>query len=126
MAYDIDKIKAKAAELSEKLSQKNNTTNPDGKKVKVDFVIVVDNVDDEKPAIGYLRSLDKHTYMACMDTFQRSPSRAQEMYLEHCLIKEESDKRLYDDDPEGIEYWKGAMKYAGDILIGKKLVLKKK
>lgn len=74
----------KAVSLSEKYGCKVHPlvfTNPDG-----------------ITAVGFVREPPRMTKLAALDELQKGLSSAGRMILESCLLKEESDARLLEDD----------------------------
>lgn len=67
-------------------------------------------------AVGYLKEPSLQAEMAYMDLATRMPFSAGETILEACIIKEESDPRLYTAENANKEFYKGAVKEAGDMV----------
>jgi hypothetical protein len=80
-----EEIIAKAAELSAKLLV---PVTP------LSFTVKSEQI------IGFITEPKRQAKFAAIDELMRSPSGAGEMLLKACLIKEESDTRLYSDLPE--------------------------
>lgn len=77
-------IEAKAIELTEKLGRK--------------VVPLVFTTDSKEQIVGYVKKPDYNVNSAAFDKMAISMSSAGEIVLENCLIQEESDPRILQDD----------------------------
>jgi len=81
----LELVKAKATALSESLG------------VKV-HPMVFDNPETGKKAIGFLREPNRATKIAGLDEMLKGMTTAGKMILESCIIREESDPAIIEDD----------------------------
>lgn len=96
-AAKMQEVEAKKEELEKKHNCKITPIvfrNPETKKID---------------AVGYLKEPSLQAEMAYMDKVTRFPFSAGEDILDLCIIKEESDPRLYTATNENKEFYKGAI-----------------
>ena len=81
------------------------------------FPIVCRNGAAEKIlAVGYLKKPGIQAQMAYMDLSARSPFSAGEVILDICILKEDSDPRLYTRSDENSEFYLTAVSEAGAMI----------
>lgn len=90
-----EEIQAKADELSKKLS------------VNVLPIVFVDE-DTQEQVIGFIKEPARFVKLRAMDKAMTAPMSASAELYDACVIKEESDARLYSDKPENDKYYMGA------------------
>jgi len=96
-AAKIKEVDAKVAELTEKF------------KCKITPIVYRSPETKKIIAVGYLKEPSLQAEMAYMDKVTRFPFSAGEDILDLCIIKEESDARLYTPTNENKEFYKGAV-----------------
>lgn len=99
-------VKAKAAELSEKL------------KVVVHPLTMVADLDKGDFVVGYIKEPNRVAKARSIDKVNMGQaSFAYSDLLELCLIKEESDPRITSESPDCDKFNLGACKFCGDLLV---------
>lgn len=114
MSYkSTEEVKCKAAELSDKLGVKVHP---------LTFINRVkgeeDKEESEELVAGFVKEPGRLNKSRAMDKVSMGmPSVAYAELLEACLIKEESDPRLYSKASENDKYVLGAEQFCGGLLI---------
>lgn len=108
-----EQIEQKAKQLSEQLG------------VNVEPMAFIDP-DTGEQIVGYLKSPDRLIMMRAFDKMISSPSMAGAEILEVCLLKNESDMRIYTDAPGNNSIYLGAIVEALSVVKLSKNTLKKK
>jgi hypothetical protein len=103
-ALEERKIEAqkRADELSEEL------------KVKVHAIVFVDEEDGF--VVGYITEPNRFTKTRVLDKGMMSPTTAAVELLEAILLKEHSDKRIWEERPEWDKFFHGAAMAAYDLV----------
>lgn len=76
-------------------------------KIKMAFLCVRDN--SVEPCICYFRPATTFTKMQCRDLSMISQSKADKALFEATIIKEESDKRVFDQDNDNDDFFFAAL-----------------
>lgn len=84
------------------------------------------DADSNEQIVGYLKSPDRLSMMRAFDKMISSPSMAGAEILEICLIKNESDPRIYTEAPQNNSIYLGAIVEALSVVKLNKNTLKKK
>jgi len=72
--------------------------------------------DSDEEVIGFLKEPPLQAKLAVMDMALRNPFSAATDILDHYIIKEESDPRLYDKRPENDAFYIGATSIANELI----------
>lgn len=59
------------------------------------------DTNDFGPVVGYIKEPALFIKMQAVDMSARSKTTAAQIIIDSCLIKEESDERIYNEDPTG-------------------------
>ena len=84
-------------------------------KVKVHPIVFREAIDSE-PIVGYIKEPSRQAKLAVMDKSMVNPFSASQEIVDYFLIKEESDKRIWDENPDNDKYYIGACKVAFDMV----------
>lgn len=103
LAQVTEDVKKKSAELENSLGCKVHP-----------LVFQVD--EDGEYIVGFLRHPKRVVQMRVLDKSLLSPMTAAEEMLEVCLIKEESDKRIYSEESQYDSIYIGACMAASKII----------
>lgn len=98
-----EEIQLKADELSAKHSCKVHP-------------LIFKDVDSEEEIIGFLKEPPRHVKLRVMDKGLTAPATAAAEVVDAFLIREESDNRLYDENPANDKYYLGATMEAYNLI----------
>ena len=76
--------------------------------------------------VGYMKKPSLRFILSYTDKVIQSPAMANEMILENCIIKEESDPEIYTATDENSENYLGALRVAESMVTYSKNHFKKK
>lgn len=108
----VKKAEAKREELEKIPGLKGKT-----KYGKVKVLILNGITVDEEPAIAYFATATTATKQKCIDLMQLgSFSKANEMYFDLTIIREESDKRFFMKDNDDDAYFLKALSWCGEHI----------
>lgn len=103
----LDAEKKAATEKAETLSNQMG--------VKVHPIIFVDDASDDI-LIGFISEPNRITKTRVLDKGLTSPATAAAELLEAILLKEHSDRRIYEERPENDKFYHGAAMAAYDLV----------
>ena len=117
-AIDFKAAYEKAETHRIELEKKLNT------KVKMAFLCVADNTVE--PCVCYFRPATTMTKMACRDLGYSSPSKAAARLFDATIIKEESDKRAFQQDNDNDQFYLAALDWCTLENVKAEAYVKKK
>lgn len=88
--------------------------------------LVFKDAENEEDIIGYLKEPPRHVKLRVMDKGFSAPATAAAEVVDAFLIKEESDSRIYDENPANDKYYLGAVMEAYNMISLSVNMLKKK
>lgn len=94
--------------------------------VKVHPLVFKIDEHDTELVVGFMREPNRMVKMRVLDKSILSPMTAAEEMLQAILIKEESDPRIYSEDPEFDKLYIGAVMRASEIIKFSQQLYKKK
>jgi len=83
---------------------------------KVHPIIFISPVTKEIDAVGYVKEPPLQAKMAMLDMALQAPFSCAESVYDAYVIKEESDPRLWNKQPENDAFYLGGLKVASDIV----------
>ena len=72
--------------------------------------------ENDDKVIGFIKEPPRHVKLRVMDKGLNAPATAASEVVEAFLIKEESDKRIWDEKPENDRYYLGATMEAYNMI----------
>jgi hypothetical protein len=78
--------------------------------------LIFKDAESNEEVIGYLKEPPRHVKLRVMDKGLTAPATAAAEVVDAFLIREESDSRLYDENPTNDKYYLGATMEAYNLI----------